>query len=879
VTRWRVALARVREWLGARRVEREMSEELDHHVELLTSDYRRQGLSQDAARAAALRDFGGVDQAKEAVRDRRGFPAIGTFMRDVRYALRLLRKTPGFTTAAVVTLALGLGANAAIFSLVDAVLLRPLPYPEPDRLVSIWEGGPRTRSVVAPANFVDYERRLQSFTTLTAFARINAVLTGRGTPERLFGEEVTPRYIDTLGLYPALGRAFGSDDYATAAARPVIITEALWRDRFERDPLVIGRTLTLDGVRHEIIGVMPPAFQSPTDGRFADQISFLTTVTFPAELLANRDDHEVDAVGRLKPGVSEAAARQELEALAAGIGREYRGGKSTGATLALLGADQARDVRTLLLVLQGGVGFVLLIACVNVASLLVVRSAARRREIAVRVAMGATRSRVMRELLTQSLVLAVLGAGAGLALAFATKSVLVGLAPPSMPHLSTVALDGRVIGFTLALAVLTGFFFGLLPAWQVSKAKPGDVLRASDRGVAGGWALRSRNVLIVLEVAISTVLGAGLMTRSLLTLNRVDLGFNPEPVLAVGLTLPESRYATPVARLQFFEALEPRIAALPGVRSVAFASRFPFRGSWESGLIVQGIGETSAPSKEIKSSAGFQAVSPGFFSTLGIRLVRGRLLDARDRSGAAAVAVVSEEFSRALLGGADPIGRELKRYPAAPSITIVGVVADIRRDNRTAPIMAQVYLPAAQTELYPARLGELAVRADGDPATLGPAIKTAVWDVDPNQPVNNIRTLADTLSLRLADKHFQTFLFLLFAGLALVLALVGMYGVVAYAVSERTAEIGLRMALGAYAGQIVRWMLRKALTLVIAGAAIGLVAGYWLSRNIEALLFEIKPTDPIAYGSTAVMLMLSALLASYVAARRATRIDPATALK
>jgi len=479
----RVFWARLREWLGARRIERDLTDELQQHLDLATDDYVRRGMSRDDARAAARRDFGGLDQAREAVRDRRGFRAAMTVAQDVRYALRLLRKTPGFTAAAIGTLALGMGANVAIFSLIDGVLLRPLPYPAADRLVSIWEWnppragrsgqptGPPVRSVVAPANLVDYKREARSFSVLAGFARVTSVVTGRGTPERVLAEQITDGYFEALATRPAIGRMFAPEDYAEGR-HVAIISDALWRQRFGSDPLVVGQTIEIDGFVTEVVGVLPPDFRSPTDERLGDQVKFLQPFVMRPDLIDNRDDHELEVVGRLKDGVSAAAARQEMAGIAAAIGQQHRKGLTTGADLAPLGADQARDVRTLLLTLGGGAAFVMLIACVNVASLLIVRSHARRREIAVRFAMGATRARVMRELLTQSLVLASVGAIAALGVGALTRRALLAMAPVSLPHLTSVALDGRALLFTAALAVVTALIFGLLPAWQVSRTQP-----------------------------------------------------------------------------------------------------------------------------------------------------------------------------------------------------------------------------------------------------------------------------------------------------------------------------------------------------------------------------------------------------------------------
>jgi putative ABC transport system permease protein len=886
MTRWRILWARVAEFVRSGPVDRDLRDELDAHLDLATDDYIRRGIPASEARRLARRDFGGesgLEHTREAMRDRRGLRGLDTVLQDVRYAGRLLRKTPGFTIAAVATLALGLGANVAIFSLVNGVLLRPLPYPQPDRLVTIWESvsnpkdGP-TRIAVAPANFVDYVARTRSFAAMAGVARLGRNLAGVGTPERLIGDEVTEGYFATLGVAPFLGRSFVADDYAEGANQVVILFQDLWQRRFGGDPALVGRSITLDDRPYRVVGIMPKGVTGLTFQDEMDPPGLVTPAVFPADILSNRQDHEIRVAARLRPGVPVDAARDEMASLSAAMAAEFPGAKNTTTGLEALGADQAREVRPLLVALVAAVGLVLLVAAVNVASLLVVRSNARRREIAVRFAMGATRARVMRELMTQSVVLAILGLGAGLVFGIWAKDLLVALAPPSLPHLDAIRLDGRVLVATSAAAALTCLVFGSLPAWQVSRTRPVDALRASERTVSASWVRRSRSLLVTAEVALSMLLlvGAGLMVRSLIELNRRDLGFDPAPVVAATVGLPPARYRTPDARLAFFEALATRVASLPGVEKVAFASRFPLRGGWTSGFLLEPV---SGPIEEAFQQAGFQAVSPGYFATLGIPLRAGRLLEAGDREGNLPVAVVSEEFSRAILGGANPIGRTFSRGPSAPIITIVGVVGDIRRGGRATPVDAQVYLPAAQTSLYPARLSEIAVRTNRDAGALASAIPAEVWAIDGGQPVTNVRSLAETLELGLAERYFQTFLFLLFAGLALALALVGVYGVMAYIVSQRAREIGLRMALGADHGRILRWVVGQMAWLVTAGTLSGLGAGLLLSRSITQLLFGVTPSDPASYVAAAAMLVASALAASYLAARRAIRIDPVSALR
>ena len=878
--RW---LARLTEWLRSGAVGRDADSEIQSHIDLAADDYVRRGLDPVAARAAARRDFGGVDSAREAVRDARGFRPLEHLGRDVRYAIRLLAKTPGFTTAAVLTLALGIGVNTAIFSLVDGVMLRLPPYPGADRLVALWESSPgeradaaRQRMSVAPANLADYTARTSSFDAVTMFSNVAIALTGAGTPERLLAVHVSRTYLDVLGVQPALGRAFADGDFVAGQDNVVIVTHAFWQRRLGGDAAATGRTIDLDGRPTRVVGVMPEHFVALGEPEAADPPGLMLPLVLPPDMLTGRGEHIASAAARLKAGVSLDAARAELAAVSEGLAREIPAIGKARAEIAPLGADQARDVRALVLTLWAAVGLVLLIACVNVAALFLVRSISKQREIAVRFALGATRGRVAGELIVQSLVLAALGGAAGLALAFWVVRTLVRLAPATIPHLDRVALDTRVLLFTIGLSAITGVIFGLLPAWQVRRAQPVDTLRANDRAVVGGWAARSRSVLVVIEVALSMMLlvGAALMVRSLVAVNRVDLGFNPGGVLAANIALPPQ--TKPAVRLALFEALADRVAAMPGVRGVAFGNRLPLRGSWGSGFLIEPAG-VDAGQKGL--TAGFQAVSPDYFTTFGMTLKRGRQIAVADRVDSEGVAVVNEQFSRTFLGGGDPLGRVLRRGPALPPIRVVGVVSDIRRGGRTAAIEPQVYLPAAQLQLYPLPLTEFAVRADGDPRPLAQAISTAVWSIDPNLPLTNVRTLDETLALRQAERNFQTFLFLLFAVLALALALVGLYGVVAYVVGQRTHEIGLRMALGASPGLILAWVMRQAAWLVLSGAAIGVAATFAVSQYVRSLLFQITPADPAAYAMAIAVLMAASSAAAFIAARRATKVDPLEALR
>jgi predicted permease len=735
------------------------------------------------------------------------------------------------------------------------------------------------RIAVAPANLADYARGAAGRATFAFYMSASRTLTGAGSPARLAGEEVSPEYLDVLGVPPALGRPFQPEEFTQGAGAVVIVNHALWRDHLGGSADAAGRAIVLDGVSHQVVGVMPPGFKSITSLASADTVSFLVPAILPPDVAAGRGEHIVRVVGRLAPGVSPDEIRQPLSAVAHGIAAADPRSSGLGVVIDGLALDEAREVRPMLLVLLAGVALVLLAACAIVASLLVVRSVSRRREVAVRVALGASRGRVLLELVVQSLVLAALGAVAGLVLATWMLDVLVATAPASIPRLDAVAIDARAIVAAITLAVATAILFGILPAWQVSRSRPQDALQSVSRQVAGGWAGRSRSLLLFVEVVLSVLLmvGAGLMARSLQHLNAVDLGFDASNVLAANVTLPTAQYPTGEARFAFFERVAERVRRIPGVETVTFGNRLPLRGNWTSGLLVEGA--APIPADAPGPTAGFQAVDPGYFDTFRIPLVSGRALEPGDREGAPAVAVVSESFGRVVLGGANPLGRRVQRFEGAPMIEIVGVARDLRRGGRAADIEPQVYLAAAQTAVYPLRLSDLAVRVAGDSEAVAPLVREAIWSVDPNQPVTNVRTMDETLAIGAAERRFQSLLFTLFAALAVALAVVGIYSVVAYSVSQRTPEIGLRMALGSSAPGIVRWIVAGASLPLVAGVVAGLGAARGLSRYLESLLFGVAPTDPATYAGAAALFVLVGLAASLTAARRAAGIDPASVLR
>jgi putative ABC transport system permease protein len=814
-------------------------------------------------------------------------------MNNFRYAVRLLLKSPGFALVAILTLALGIGVNSAIFSVVDAVMLAPLPYPEADRLVSLWEEkigpGPNSantsgqslgsigwpaRWTIAAANLMDYRTQRNSFVSLAGFEVTGMNITESGPPDRIFGEEVTANYFQTLGVRPAHGRTFLPEEDRPGANKVAIVSDELWHSRFSGDPQFLGSSITLENEKYTVVGILPAGFQSPSQFRMTSPLLYYIPAAYPADLLANHGDHRINVLGRLKPGVSIAAARAELDAISQSLAARYPDAcKNLKTGSDLLANDISGGVRTSLFILLGAVGLILLIACANLANLLLVRAIGRQREIAIRFALGASRTRVIGELLAQSTVLAALGCGSGLVFGYWTQKLLTGLAP-HMPRLDGASMNGRVLMFTLALSAVTGLICGIFPAWQASKSKPVEAMRASERHLAGSSVMRWRSAFMIAEVAISMILlvGAGLLFKSFMTVNRVELGIATERVINMRITLPELRYPTPERRDAFFEDLAERAGNLPGIQSVAFANNFPLRGGWSSNFRPE-----NQPDRD--EDADYQAVSPGYFSTLGIALQGGRLLTPADRAGSELVAVVNAALVRQFFPNEDPIGHRFRRNGQAPWATIVGVVGDVRRSGKTGRINPQVYFPAAQTALYPVRLSEFAFRSAGDPKQLVTAVQRQVWAIDKDLPVTNIHTYDEIVSQSVSERRFQTLLLGLFASLGLILAMVGIYGVISYSVSQRTPEIGVRMALGASRGGILRMVVGRAMLLIAVGIAVGGAGALALSRYLKSLLFEVKPGDPWTYAGIAILLAIVALAASLVPARRATRVDPMIALR
>ena len=807
----------------------------------------------------------------------------------IRYTLRTLRRAPGFTAMAILMVALGVGANTAVFSVVDGVLLRSLPYAHPDRLVKLSEVPASRRASaarfgIAAANLEHY-RLAQSFEGLAGYTRMSRTLTGSGEPVQVLGEEVTTDLFALLGASAALGRVFGPDEDDPGRRGVVILTYAFWHAKFGGDRAILARTLTFNGEPYSVIGVMPQGFRALSEHRSGYTISFFMPAAFDAAA-AGGTRRSISVVGRLQPDASIERARGELSSLSADLGRRspdtYR---NLTAVITPLHDAIVGDVRSSLLVMLGAVGLVLVIACVNLANLLIVRAIGQGREVAIRMAIGATRAQITIDLALRGLILGVFGGTAGLLCGVWTRNLLVSLAPITLPRMDGVALSPRVLAFSFALAAITGIVAGLLPAVQLWRGATAPTLRASALTTSGVRSVaRWRGLLMAAEIAAALTLavGAGLLVQSMMRLAAVDLGFEAKGVLLFTVNPPDTKYRDEAARVALFEEIERRVASIPGVASAAVANEFPLRGGGQSRVTLAGDAATGDDSVR---RAGVQAVSPGYFATLRIPLVRGRLLAAGDRAGAPPAAVVNETFVRRFLLGRDPLGqrfRESQTGVDSPELTIVGVVRDARRDGPGADLIPLVYLAAAQPDTYRVRtqLSEVAMRAAGaDPHGLLPAIRRAVWSIDPSQPITNVLTLDEVIAGSTAERRFNMILLSAVTFLALGLAIVGVYGVVAHAAAQRTREIGIRIALGAGRRDVLSLVIAGGLRWAVLGVVVGVAGAYAGTRFLAALLFGITPTDPGTFAGLAALMLGVAALASYVPARRAASVNPMSALR
>ncbi|MDX2149349.1 MAG: ABC transporter permease [Bryobacteraceae bacterium] len=803
-----------------------------------------------------------------------------TLATDVKFAFRLFWKNRAFTLLAVSALALGIGANTAIFTVVDGVLLRPLGFREPERLVMIWEhniGRDRPFNVVAPANYLDWKNEAKSFESWSLLQGMTMNLTGYGDPEELAVDLVEPGYFEVLGVQPKLGRTFRAEEAGIREARAVVLSHGLWQRRFGGDPSIIGRSITMDSQPVNVVGVMPANL--PAIGR---QPQFWTAFQLdPARNYRQRAGRYLRVVARLKPGVPAAQAQAELKGIAARLEQRYpEFNKNWSVNVVPLQENMTRGVRTALLVFLGAVGFVLLIACANVANLLLSRAAARRREMAVRLSLGAVRGRLIRQLLTESVLLALAGAALGVVLAYLGVEALRLAKPQGLPRLDEIALDGRVLLYTGLLAVVTGIVFGLSPALAAGRVNLNDTLKEGGRpggSLSGGG--RLRNAFVVVQVALSLVLltGAGLMIRSFSKLLAVEPGFQPHGLLTMQLNLPrDPKFREANGQVQFYNALFDRIRRVPGVSSASGITWLPLTGPGAAtSFSVVGRPEPAAGEFPVTEA---RPVMPGYFETLGIPLLRGRwMTEADNRPEAPRRFVVTEALVRQIFPNEDPIGKQLKvRMGDDKPGEIIGVVGDIKYNGPDGEVRATVYYPVAHLAVG---FLSLVVRTQSDPMLLAPAITRAIRDVAPNQPVSEVRAADELLARSVAQPRFRTALLSIFAFIALVLAAVGVYGVMSYAVAQRTGEIGVRMALGAREGDVLRMVVAGGMKLALGGLLAGTVAALALTRWLKTLLFEVEATDPLTFASVAGTMALVAALACYLPARRAARLDPTVALR
>ncbi len=865
------------------RTEQELTEEIDAYLEMLIEQKIKDGLNPAEARRAALIELGGREQVKEQVREARAGYHLETLWQDLRYALRMLLKQRDVTLIAVFTLALGIGANTAIFSVVNAVLLNAVPYYEPQRLVWITEVyNGNDHHGVGAASYLNLQAQSQAFEHLVALNGGRLDLTGRGEPERLESFSVTAGLFPALGIAPQLGRAFTPEDDRPEAARVALLGHAFWRRRFGGDPAIIGQALTLGGQSRTVIGIMPPEFRSIFGGKgWSRDVDVWLPLALNAQRELTDNVSDVGVFGRLKSGFTPDQARSESNLILRRL-EQANPNRLQGmeARVTLLSEMLVGHLRLGLLALFGAVGLVLLIACANVANLLLGRAAARQKEMAVRAALGARRERLVRQMLTESLLLSLPGGALGLLLALlGVKALVVALPPGPLAPFKASSIDSAALGFTFIAALLTGVAAGLIPALQSSQIDLNEALKDGARRTA---MLRPREpgrispVLVIGELALTLVLlaGAGLLIKSYLRVLAVEPGYNPENLLSLRIPLDKAKYppGSPQQRA-FYQQVLTSVKAIPGVKEVATGSGLPLTG--DSGArLLEIVGRPTAPGAKLPR-VEYSEISPDYFRTLGMQLRAGRAFTEQDDEKAPPVVIINETLARRYFSGEDPIGKQI--LPPDP-LTIIGVVSDVKRFGLEDETRPEIYCPYSQTVTGPGAIF-LVLRTAGDPLDFVAAVRQQIYALEVKQPISHVMTVERLMAESVASRRFQMLLFGLFAAVALALAAVGVYGVIAYSVSRRTHEIGIRIALGARPRDVLLMVVRQGGTLALLGVSIGLVAAMWASRALKGLLFELSETDPPTFMLIAALLLGVAFLACYLPARRATKVDPMTALR
>ncbi|MBZ5523660.1 MAG: ABC transporter permease [Acidobacteriia bacterium] len=791
-------------------------------------------------------------------------------LHDIRYALRLLRKSPGFAIAAVLTLALGMGANTVMFSVLNTVLLRPLPYPQPDRLVQIWETEPRQgemRGPVSPYNFLEWRKHSHTFSEIATFDYNPLVLTGLTTPRRISGQFVSAGFFNVFQVSALIGRTFRPDEDQPGNDRVVVLSYGAWSRYFDHDPKIAGKSITLDDQIYSVIGVMPATFGFPHDG-----VEAWCLPGFDPKRVSRRS-HGLSSIGRLKPGVSLEQAQADMSTIADDLNQQDGG--FSGVLLMGLHDATVGGVRRSLLVLWAAVLAVLLVACSNVAGLLLARSISRQKEVAIRSAVGGSRGRLIQQFLTESVLLAIIGGIVGVALSYSAGRFLIATSDVAVPRLRNLQLDGWVLGFSVFACLTTGLAFGLAPALHALRIDLNGALKESGpaQQISGGFHLRSVFVIMELALAMVLLITGGLLTKTLWRLQQVDPGFQADNTLSFRFSVPNGKYDAR-QKAALYQRIVERLAALPGVEAVGATNDLPFAGS-RSGNTFQIKGRSVVPGQTLHSD--YRIVSPGYLQAMRMRLLAGREFTERDSRETPAVAIINQTFVKKFFPNEQPLGQRLKMDGQDFEIEIVGIIADVKLQDLSTPAGPETYVPYLQA--YPPSWTFVVVRSRIEARALANAIRDAVKETAPGEPIYSVNTMTQRLEYWMSPQKFSSVLLSVFAGLALVLAAIGIYGVVAYSVVQRTREIGIRVALGADRADVLHLILRQGARIGILGLGIGTVASYLATRALSSMLFGVKPHDPVIFGGVVASLIVVVILASYIPARRATRVDPLVALR